>query len=68
MFKHDDGDGVGVLAVIIVFFVIVYLVALIATFGALGGIIFGGGSAIKNYILSFKENIIDSNKKPIMSA
>ena len=72
MFKHDDGDGVGVLAIIIVFFVIVYLVALlatlIATFGALGGIIFGGGSAIKNYILSFKENIIDSTKKPIMSA
>ena len=68
MFKHDDGDGIGVLAVIIVFFVVVLLATLIATFGALGGIIFGGGSAIKNYILSFKENILDSNKKPIMSA
>lgn len=29
------------------------------------GTVYGAGSAIKNYISSFKENVIDSNRKAI---
>ncbi len=73
MLKHDGEEAiVGLILGLVVFFLIVYLVVILATViaggAAIGGTIFGGSSAIKNYILSFKENIIDSNKVPKMTA
>lgn len=65
-----DGDGigaiVGIIAVLAVIALIVYVVVLIAgvlaaTAGACGTL-WGGGTALVNYIKSFKENTIDSNR------
>ncbi len=68
LFKHE-GEGCGFLLVIglilAVAFVVVYVLAIlmgvIIYAGAIGGTCYGGGCAIKNYFLSFKENVIDSN-------
>ena len=72
IFKSLRVTIVGLILGLVVFFLIVYLVVILATViaggAAIGGTIFGGSSAIKNYILSFKENIIDSNKVPKMTA
>ena len=65
----DDYEG-GCLGIILigVFFVgiIVYIVILLATIigmiAGIAGTVYGGGYAIKNYISSFKENVIDSNR------
>ena len=71
MFKRDEeGSFIGAIIGLVILgyliYIIVYVFTLIATVAVsvatTGGTIFGGCSAIKNYILSFKENVIDSNK------
>jgi hypothetical protein len=39
-----------------------YIVLPVVGLAALAGLIWGGGTALINYIISFKENIIDSNR------
>lgn len=46
---------------------ILYLAAAVIGIAAILGGIYGGGYAIRNYALSFKENVIDSNRKPKVS-
>lgn len=68
-----DGGGF-IIAILIIAFMgfIVYCLFMLATIfagvAAAGGTLFGGGAAIKNYALSFKENIIDSNRKSAVAA
>ena len=63
MLKRDGGEAiVGLVIWIVIICFVVYVVVLLATIAAgvaaAGGTIFGGWSAIKNYTLSFKENVI----------
>ncbi len=73
MFKHDDdgaiiGLAIGLAVIVFIVYVIIILASIIAAVAAAGGTIFGGGSAIKNYFSSFKENVIDSNRTPATMA
>ena len=73
MFKRDGEDVIvglviGFMIIAVIVYVIVILASIIAGVAAAGGTIFGGGSAIKNYFLSFKENVIDSNRSVTMAA
>lgn len=73
MFKHDGEDAIiGIIIVFAVICFIVYLLILLATIivgvAAASGTLYGGGYAITNYALSFKENVIDSNRAPEMAA
>ena len=52
-------------AVIAVVYCLFIFASMIAATGAAGGVLWGGGTAIANYGLSFKENMIDSNKATI---
>ena len=54
-----DEDS-GFLWSIIIFVVVVSIILTLITFG---GAFIGGFHALKNYGISFKHNIIDSNKK-----
>lgn len=68
MFKRDgEGYLIGfILLIVVVGFIIyllVYLAGIIIAVASGIGILYGGGMAIVNYFLSFKEHIIDSNKK-----
>ncbi len=69
--KREEGYGTLILLVIglaIIAFIVycIFLLAtLIVTVAAASGTLYGGGTAIGNYFLSFKENIIDSNKQAI---
>jgi len=69
MFKTDDGFGaligvcVGLAIIGFIVYFIVLLAAAIASVAAAGGTLYGGGTAIRNYFSSFKENIIDANRK-----
>lgn len=73
MFKHDGEEAlVGLVIGLCIIGVVIYLMVILATIiagvAAAGGTLFGGGSAIKNYVLSFKENVIDSNKPSVIAA
>lgn len=73
MFKRDGEEAiVGLVIALMVIGFIIYVTILLATViagaAAAGGTLFGGCSAIKNYALSFKENVIDSNKASAMAA
>lgn len=73
MFKRDGEEAIvglviGIAIICFIVYVIVLLATIIAGVAAASGTIFGGGSAIKNYTLSFKENVIDSNKQAPMAA
>ncbi len=72
MFKRDGEDAIiglviGIAIICFVLYIIFWLITIFAGVAAAGGTIFGGGSAIKNYFLSFKENVIDSNRKPAVA-
>lgn len=65
----DDGIGwlIGFFIVLGLIAAAIYLAVLAAAIvipiiGA-AGVAWGGGASLKNYFLSFKENIIDSNRK-----
>ena len=49
-----------VLAVVV--YAVVMTVTLLVRIAIIIGSVFGGCSVIKNYVLSFKENVIDSNR------
>lgn len=67
--RDDDTAFAGVIVGLAFILFIVYVIALIATViinvAVTVGTVYGAGSAIKNYISSFKENVIDSNRKGI---
>ncbi len=71
MFKRDSYDGYGALIGIVIVFAIIafiiYMIVLLAgiiiSVAAGIGVLYGGGTAIVNYASSFKENMIDSNRK-----
>lgn len=72
MDNHDyEGLGliVGIVLVIAAICFIIYCIIVLATvvagIAAAGGTLFGGTAAIKNYVLSFKENVIDNKKTAI---
>ena len=60
MVGHDDDYG-WVIALAIAIIVIAVVCAIIFY----GGIFIGGFHSIKNYILAFKHNVFDSNRKPL---
>lgn len=67
MFKRDGeealvGLAIGIAIICFIVYIMVLLATVIAGVAAAGGTLFGGCSAIKNYVLSFKENVIDSNR------
>lgn len=73
MFKHDGEDVIigliiGVIIIGFVIYMLVLLATIIAGVAAAGGTLYGGGYAIKNYVSSFKENVIDSNKVSAIAA
>ncbi len=55
------GLGIALVAIAFVIYCIVILAGILATVASAGGAIWGGGTAIVNYVKSFKENMIDSN-------
>ena len=61
----DFGSLIGILLILGVVLFIVYCIviiaSIIASLAGIGGMIWGGGTAILNYGQSFKENMIDSN-------
>lgn len=57
------GIALAVAAVIFVIYCIILLAGAIAAVAGTGGLLWGGGTAVVNYSRSFKENIIDSNRK-----
>jgi hypothetical protein len=57
---RDDNNS-GITALIIIFIVIMIIVMIIIYAGAF----IGGYYSLKNYIMSFKENIIDNNRTPV---
>lgn len=58
---HDDDDGAGwLIGAIIVIIVVLTIIALMVC----GGIFIGFFHSVKNYLVSLKHNIIDSNFKP----
>ena len=70
MFKHDGEEVLvgllfGIVVVCLIVYVIFLLATIIASVAAVGGTLYGGGYAVKNYFSSFKENVIDSNKFPV---
>ena len=68
-----DEDGIGTLiglAIIIaivgfIIYCILMLAGIFATVAGAGGLLWGGGTAIANYGKSFKENMVDSNRKTV---
>lgn len=71
--KREDDFGaiivliIGLAIIAFIVYCIFLLATLIATVAAASGTLYGGGTAIGNYFLSFKENIIDSNKQVIVA-
>lgn len=65
----DDlfGGIFGFILIVIVFIGILYLISLVASavlaVAGIGGLAWGGGTAVVNYAKSVKENMIDSNRK-----
>lgn len=57
---HDDDYG-GAIGLAIALFVIAMIVAI----AVYGGAFIGGFYSLKNYILAFKHNVVDSNRKPV---
>lgn len=73
MFKRDGEEAIvglviGIAIICFIVYLLVLLASIIAGVAAAGGTLFGGCSAIKNYALSFKENVVDSNKVSSMAA
>ncbi len=60
MVGHDDDYG-WIFAIVIAIMVVMIVCAIIVY----GGAFIGGFHSIKNYILAFKHNVFDSNRKPV---
>lgn len=61
---YDDDGSAGLLLILIVIAIIITIVVLIASILVIIGACIGGFFSIRNYVLSFKENVIDSNRHP----
>lgn len=59
---HDD-DGGWVFGIAIALFVVAMIVAIIVY----GGAFIGGFHSLKNYILAFKHNVVDSNRSDVQN-
>ena len=58
--RDGEGMGAGILAgIMMIIFVVIIVVMVICTIGALIGL----WQSLKNYVASFKENVIDSNRE-----
>ena len=58
---HDDDSSAGwLIALAIAIIVIVTIIAIMVY----GGAFIGGFHSLKNYFISLKHNVIDSNRKP----
>ena len=60
---HDDDYG-WIMAIVIAIVVVMIVCAIVIY----GGAFIGGFHSIKNYVLAFKHNVYDSNRKPITAA
>lgn len=60
---HDSDDG-AIMAIIIAIVVVCAIIALMVY----GGAFIGGFHSLKNYAISFKHNIVDSNRVPATAA
>ena len=70
MSRRDDdtaliGLAIGLAIILFIVYVAVWVATVVVNVAAVLGTVYGAGSAIKNYISSFKENVIDSNRKAI---
>ena len=70
MSRRDDdtaliGLVIGLAIILFIVYVAVWVATVVVNVAAALGTFYGAGSAIKNYISSFKENVIDSNRKVI---
>lgn len=70
MSRRDDdtaliGLAIGLAIILFIGYVAVWVATVVVNVAAVLGTVYGAGSAIKNYISSFKENVIDSNRKVI---
>lgn len=70
MSRRDDdtaliGLVIGLAIILFIVYVAVWVATVVVNVAAVLGTVYGAGSAIKNYISSFKENVIDSNRKVI---
>ena len=63
MVGHDDDYGR-----IITIAIAIFVVAIVCAIIIYGGAFIGGFHSIKNYILAFKHNVFDSNRKPLPTA
>ena len=63
MVGRDDDYG-WIIAIVIAIAVVMIVCAIIFY----GGVFIGGFHSIKNYILAFKHNVFDSNRKPLPTA
>lgn len=62
-----DGDGLGILVVIVFIIVIIAYILMAAALIIIGiGAAIGAWYSISNYVMAFKENVIDSNKTPVV--
>jgi hypothetical protein len=56
----SDGGGavvLGIIALVIAYFIIVYIILPMIGFFLAGGAIWGGGTSIYNYFVAFKNNV-----------
>ena len=58
---HDDDDGAGWLIVLAIAIIVIMMIVAIMIYA---GAFIGGFHSIKNYLVSLKHNVIDSNRKP----
>ena len=70
MSRRDDdtaliGLVIGLAIILFIVYVAVWVATVVVNVAAALGTVYGAGRAIKNYISSFKENVIDSNRKVI---
>ena len=63
MVGHDDDFGW-----IFVILIAIVVIAIVCAVIIYGGAFIGGFHSIKNYVLAFKHNVIDSNRKPVSAA
>lgn len=61
---YDDDDSGWIFAIVIAIMVVMIVCAIIVY----GGAFIGGFHSIKNYILAFKHNVVDSNRKSFTTA
>ena len=60
---HDDDYGWAIGLAIALF-----VIAMIVAIAVYGGAFIGGFHSLKNYILAFKHNVVDSNRKTVPPA